>query len=137
MSKTVLAVAGLNDMRKGFRAMDAGMGKTVRLTLNDVAQVVVDAAKPGIPRRTGAAAASVKAASSQTQAKVSAGGNKAPYYPWLDFGGSVGKRKSVHRDFLKAGRYIYPAVADNQDAIQAAMFKAVSKLAHESGIEVS
>jgi hypothetical protein len=137
MSKTVLAVAGLAEMRRGLKGMDSSLPKSVRVALNSVAQVVVDAAKPKIPSRTGAAKGSLKAASSQNQARVSAGGQRAPYYPWLDFGGRVGRKKSVHRDFYKSGRYIYPAVADNQDAIQEAMFKAVRHIAETNGIEVS
>jgi hypothetical protein len=99
--------------------------------------VVVDAAKPKVPSKSGAARGSLKAASSQTQARVSAGGRAAPYYPWLDFGGAVGRKKSVHRDFYKSGRYIFPTVAEKQDDIQDAMAKAVQQLAAANGIEVS
>lgn len=136
MSKTVLAVAGLSEFRKGLKGMDKDLPKTIRLALNDVAQVVVDAAKPKIPSRSGAAKGSVKAASSQTAAKISAGGTKAPYYPWLDFGGATGKQKSVKRPFYKSGRYIYVAVGEKQDEIQKAMFKAVQQIAANNGIGV-
>ena len=48
-------------------------------------------------------------------ARIEAGGSKVPYYPWLDFGGRVGRRKSVHRPFLKDGRYIYDAFNRHRD----------------------
>jgi hypothetical protein len=137
MSKTVLAVAGLADMRRGLKGMDKDLPKAMRLVLNGVAEVVVDAAKPKIPSKTGAARGSLKAASSQTESRISAGGRRAPYYPWLDFGGSVGRKKGTHRKFLKSGRYIYPTVADKQKEIQAAMSKGIVKLAKDNGIEVS
>lgn len=136
MSKTVLAVAGLADMRKGLRGIDKDLPKGVRLLLNTVAAVVVDAAKPKVASKTGAARASMKAASSQTEAKVSAGGRAAPYYPWLDFGGSVGRKKGTHRPFFKSGRYIFPTVAEKRDDIEAAMAKAVAQLARSNGITV-
>ncbi|MFL6145582.1 MAG: hypothetical protein ACJ72N_27440 [Labedaea sp.] len=137
MSKTVLAVAGLSEMRKGFKGIDKDLPKGIRILLNTVAQVVVDAAKPKVASKTGAARGSLKAASSQTQAKVSAGGRAAPYYPWLDFGGSTGRKKATKRPFYKSGRYIFPTVAEKQDDIQKAMLKAVQQLAAASGVEVS
>jgi len=137
MSRTTLAVAGLTDFRKGLRGIDRDLPKGVRLLLNDVAQIVVDAAKPKVVSKTGAARGSLKAASTQTAAKISAGGTKAPYYPWLDFGGRVGKRKSVRREFIQGGRYIFPTVAEKRDEIEAAMGSAIVKLARANGIDVS
>lgn len=137
MSGSTIRVVGLNEFRKGLRGMDRGLPKSVRLALNEVAEVLIDAARPKIPRRTGRAAASLKAASTQSAAKVSVGGRTAPYYPWLDFGGKTGRRKSVERPFFKKGRYIYPTLADERDAIQDAMLKAMAQLAETNGIEVS
>lgn len=136
MSSSTLKVVGLNEFRKGLRGMDRGLPKSMRLALNDVANVLIDAVRPKIPRRTGRAAASLKAASSQSAAKITVGGAKAPYYPWLDFGGRVGRRKSVVRPFLKEGRYIYPTLADKRGDIEAAMLKALAQLAETNGIEV-
>jgi len=137
VAKTVLAVAGLNDMRKGLKGIDKDLPKGVRIMLNSVAQIVVDEAKPHIPSKSGKARGSLKAASSQGTARISAGGRAAPYYPWLDFGGSVGKNKSIKRDFYKSGRYIYPAVARRQDDIQDALLKGVTDLARANGVDVS
>lgn len=117
--------------------MDSQLPKGVRLALNTVADVLIDAVRPKIPRKTGAAAASLKASSSQTQARISAGGRKAPYYPFLDFGGRVGRKKATRRQYIPGGRYIYPTLAEKQDDIQAAMFKAVAMLAETNGIAVS
>jgi nucleotide-binding universal stress UspA family protein len=137
VSSSTIRVVGLNDFRKGLRGMDRGLPKAVRLALNDVANVLIDATRPKIPRRTGAAAASLKAASTQSAAKISVGGTKAPYYPWLDFGGRTGPNKSVARRFYKEGRYIYPTLAEQSGAIQDATLKAMAQLAATNGIEVS
>jgi hypothetical protein len=131
-----IKVVGLSDFRKGLRGMGAGLPKAVRVALNEVADVLIDATRPKIPKRTGAAAASLKAASTQSEARVSVGGRTAPYYPWLDFGGRVGRRRSVVRPFYSDGRYIYPTLAEQRPAIEAAMLKAMAQLASTNGIEV-
>jgi len=124
-------------MRRGLKGIDKGLPKQMRVLLNGVAGIVVDATKPKVPSRTGAARGSLKAASSQSESRISAGGRRAPYYPWLDFGGATGRKKATKRDFLKSGRYIFPTVAAMQDEIQDAMGKAVVQLARDNGIEVS
>lgn len=136
MSGNTIKVVGLNEFRKGLRTLDRDLPKGVRLALNDAANMLIDATRPKIPRRTGAAAASLRAQSTQTTARVAVGGPKAPYYPWLDFGGRTGRKHSVVRPFYKAGRYIYPTLAEQQDKIQAAMLAALTKLAESSGVEV-
>jgi hypothetical protein len=137
VSSMALRVAGLKDFRSGLKGMDRDLPKGVRLALNDVANVLIAAVQPRIPTRTGNARASLKAASSQTEARISAGGRKAPYYPWLDFGGAVGPKKSVKRDFYKKGRYIFVVLGEQQAEIEQAMADAVTKLAAGNGIEVS
>lgn len=131
-----IKVVGLNEFRKGLRGMDRELPKTVRLALNGVADVLIDATRPKIPRRTGAAAASLKAQSTQSAARIAVGGAKAPYYPWLDFGGRTGRKKAAVRPFYKSGRYIYPTLAEQRDNIQDAMLKAMAQLASTNGVEV-
>jgi hypothetical protein len=136
VSESTIKVVGLNEFRKGLRQLDRTLPKGVRLALNDAANVLVDATRPGIPHRTGSAAASLRAQSTQTTARVAVGGPKAPYYPWLDFGGRVGRERSVVRPFYKEGRYLFPTLKKKRNDIQAAMLNALSELARESGIEV-
>src|SRR5258705_3090786 len=107
MSSSTIKVVGLNQFRKGPRGIDRGVPRTVRVALNGVAEVLIGAPRPKIPHLTGAAAASLRAQSSQSEARISVGGAKAPYYPWLDFGGRTGRKKSVVRPFFSEGRYIY------------------------------
>jgi len=88
--------------------MDKDLPKALRIAFNAAADVIVADARPRIPAVTGAARDSVKARSTQTRARVVGGGNKAPYYPWLDFGGRI-PVTNVRRPFLPEGRYIYNA----------------------------
>lgn len=102
-----IKVEGLREFVRNLQKLDSDLPKALRVAFNQAADVVVQDARPGVPRKTGKAAASIKARSTRTAVRVVAGGNRAPYYPWLDFGGRVGKKRSVKRPFLKDGRFIY------------------------------
>lgn len=136
MSEVALKVVGLQQFRKGLRGMDRSLPKGVRAALNQVADVLITATRPKVPRASGAAAASLRAQSTQTAAKIAAGGPKAPYYAWLDFGGRVGRRKQTRRDVVKEGRYIYPTLAEQREEIEAAMLSALAQLAQTNGVDV-
>ena len=137
MSRISIDVSGIRAFGKQLRQMDAGLGKQVRIMLNGSAELVVTKARPKIQTRTGRAAASLKVSSSQREARVAAGGRKAPYYPWLDFGGNVGPNDSVSRPFYTEGRYIYPTVRENSDEIQKTMAAGISELAQSAGLVVT
>lgn len=136
MARVVIEVAGLAQFRRSMKELDAGHPKMIRVALNSVADDFIQDVRPEIPARTGAARASLKAASSQGAARISAGGRRAPYYPWLDFGGQTGRRKSVRRAFFKEGRYIYPTLARRQKEVQEAMLHALTDVARSAGVEV-
>lgn len=131
-----IRVTGLKEFRANLRQLDRNLPKGVRLALNAAADIIVVAARPKIPKRTGAAAASLKAQSTQSEARIAVGGKKAPYYPWLDFGGRTGRKKATVRPFYKEGRYIYPTLAEKRDEVTEAMRKALVALAESSGVEV-
>lgn len=138
-----IRVAGLRDFQAGLKAMDGESQKLLRVVLNDAAELVVTAAKPRVASKTGAARASIKAASSQREARIKAGGAKVPYYGFLDFGGRVGRGRTgprtgnVNRPFLREGRYIYPAYSAVRPRVQAAMEKGLADLAAGAGLDVT
>jgi hypothetical protein len=136
MSGNTLKVAGLNDFRRGLKRVDADLPKSLRVAFNGVTDILITATRPKIPVVSGAARASLRANSTQTAARLAVGGPRAPYYPWLDFGGKTGRKKSVVRPFYRAGRYIYPTLAEQKDAIEAAMLAALAGLATGAGLEV-
>lgn len=136
-------IEGFREFRQNLRALDRDLGKAVRLAFNDAADLVVQEARPKVPSRSGRARGSVRAQSTQTMARVSGGGSRAPYYPWLDFGGQIGSRsgKAVGRRGRrpwvgKDGRYIYPAYTRNRGRFVEVMQDGLVKVARQAGFEV-
>ena len=139
MSKEPIKIEGLKEFNKKLKQLDAGLPKMTRLALNKVTDVTVDETKPKVANRSGAAMRSLRSSSTQTQARITAGGRRAPYYPWLDFGGRVGRNKSVNRRFKRDGRYIFPAYKrlKNSGEIESILSKALTQVANEAGFEVT
>lgn len=132
-----IRVKGLRDFQAALKQMDGESQKMLRLVLNDAAEVVATGARRLVPRSSGRAAASLKVASSQREAKVKGGGARASYYPWLDFGGRVGVNKSVHRPFLRQGRFIFPTYSARRAWVLQRLERGLVKLAEDAGLEVS
>ncbi|WP_433117093.1 HK97 gp10 family phage protein [Micromonospora sp. CA-246542] len=131
-----VGIEGLSEFNRGLRKLDKEAPKGLRLALNDVAGLLVTKTQPRIPKRTGNAAASLKARSTRTSARVAVGGRKAPYYPWLDFGGKTGRKRSVDRPFYKEGRYLYPTLREIRPQIETALQEALTDVARSAGLDV-
>jgi hypothetical protein len=129
---------GLREFQRALKAMDADLPKQLRLVLNEAADVVLDYARPRVPTKTGRARSSLKARSSQREVRIAVGGTKAPYYPWLDFGGE-GKRRGrpAARPFVRAGRYLYPGLAANHEQVTEIMSRGLTELAKSAGLDVT
>lgn len=132
-----IKIEGLADFSRNLRKLNNDLPKALRVAHNQVAQIVVDWAQPKVPRISGRAAQSVKAKSTRTESRVQGGGARAPYYPWLDFGGKVGRKKSVKRPFIKTGRYIYAGLSANYDQIEDMLVRSLLDVARAAGVEVS
>ncbi len=112
-----IRVEGLAQFSRSLKKVDASLPKALRLALNEAANVVVEDARPKIPRRTGRAQKALRASSTRTASRVSAGSARAPYLPWLDFGGEGRKRgRPARRPFIKTGRYVYPTYYELRDS---------------------
>ena len=131
-----IRIDGLATFNRNLRKLDSDLPKVIRVALNEATDIIVGYAKPKVPRESGRAQASVKARSTRTKARVQGGGNRAPYYPWLDFGGRVGKNRSVRRAFLKEGRYIYAAYFDHGDEFGEALTRSLVDVVRQAGFEV-
>lgn len=131
-----IGVEGLAQFNRGLRKLDAEAPKGLRIALNGAAELLIDRTRPLIPTRTGAARASLKAQSTRTSARVAVGGRKAPYYPWLDFGGKTGRNRSVDRRFYTDGRYLYPTLARVRPEIEEALGQALTAVARDAGLDV-
>jgi hypothetical protein len=133
----VIKIEGLREFRAGLKRMDKDLPKGIRLALNSVVDIVVDDARPRIPRVTGKAANSLKSQSTQSAARIKAGGSRAPYFPWLDFGGKTGPGRSVERPFYKKGRYVWLSFADKRTEVTKALEGALSDVARGAGLDVT
>lgn len=131
-----IVIKGIREFQRALRDLDDQAPKQLRLIQNDAAGIVVDWARPRIPSRTGAAAASLRLASSQRETRVRAGGRKAPYYAWLDFGGKTGPQRSVDRPFYRQGRYVYPGLSATRERVQKTLQDGMTALAQSAGLEV-
>jgi hypothetical protein len=133
-----IRIAGIKEFQKALREVDRDLPKQLRLTLNEAAGVVIDWAVPRVPRLTGRAAASVKAKSSQRESRVAIGGRRAPYMPWLDFGGE-GKIKGrpAARPFIRKGRFLYAGLDATHEDVTKIMERGLNDLARQAGLEVS
>lgn len=131
-----IRVEGLTRFKNALRALGPDAAKALRVALNKAVEAIADDARRKVPTRTGKARASIRAASSQTAARVQAGGRKAPYFPWLDFGGRVGIRRSVKRSWRPEGRYLYVAYKQNRDDLVIGIEHAVSAAARDAGLTV-
>lgn len=138
MAKAIdpIKIKGLREFQAALKQMDGETQKQLRVVFNSVAETVAAGARRRVPTKTGKAKGSVKVASSQREAIVKAGGKSVSYYPWLDFGGRVGIKKSVERHFVTEGRYLYPSYAANRSSIQPAVAEGLVQLARDAGLEV-
>lgn len=129
-------VEGLAEFNRGLRKLNSDLPKGLRIALNGCSDFLIAKTVPLIPRRSGAAARSLKARSTRTSVRIAVGGKRAPYYPWLDFGGKTGRRKSVERKFYKEGRYLYPTLRKNRDEFTKIMESALIGVARGAGLDV-
>jgi hypothetical protein len=135
-------VENLREIQRAIRqAGDTDLGRELRATNKTVAQIVVDAALPHVPVRTGKLRASVKASATQTAAYGKAGTPaRVPYAAAIHWGEGTGNvnfktgatvgrplRNIEGRPFLwdAADRTINRAVREYEEAVQDVFDKAV------------
>lgn len=136
MEDLKVEVGGLAALSRGLKAVDSGAPKELRIALNSAADLLVGEAKQTVPSNTGAARRSMVARSTRTSARVAVGGKKAPYFPWLDFGGQgrIAGRPAP-RPFLKEGRYVYPALRRIRPKIEQQLGEAISAVIRNAGFK--
>lgn len=130
-------IEGLKEFNRAIRRVDTDLSKVLRKSMNISADVVADWARVRVPRRSGRAQRSVKSQSTPTRARVVGGGARVPYYPWLDFGGKVGRNESVVRPFSTRGRYIYEGFFQNRDRFTEVMARQLHHVAIQAGLDVT
>ena len=131
-----ISIGGLAALSRGLRAVDKDAPKALRLAFNEAAELLVVRAGPKIPAVSGAARRSLKARSTRTSARVGVGGKKAPYVPYLDFGGQGRKPgRPPARPFIREGRYVYPTLREIRPQIEAQLQAALTAVIRDAGLE--
>ena len=117
VAKPHVEIENLKEIQAQLRALDPALAKELKEVNLYVADLVADSARAHVPSDSGTARSTVKAKGEQRYAVIRAGGKKAPYYPWLDFGGRRGDEKTQSRPYVDGGRYIYPTVGRQRSKI--------------------
>jgi hypothetical protein len=139
MVEVSVKVTGLRELATAFRRVDTELPRELKSRFLPIAQRVAGVVQQRMPIRSGRAAGSVGARATVRGASVVAGGRAAPYYQFLDFGGTTGRGHhpggggSVKRPFVKGGRYIYPAIAESRDDTAKAVDDAIEGAARAAG----
>lgn len=135
--ETKLGIKGLAEFNRGLRKLDNEAPKKLRVALNSGSDLLIDKTRPKIPSRTGRARASLKARSTRTSVRIAVGGARAPWVPWLDYGGEGRiKGRPPAREFIKAGRYLYPTLGEIKPQLAKTLDEAIRDVARGAGLAV-
>lgn len=136
----LISMRGLDEFRAALRKMDSALPREVQKAADKAAQMVVTRTRPRIPTgpgKGGHVRSSLRVASSQSAVRVTYGGSRYPYAAWLDFGGRVGRKKSVKRPYLKQGRYVWKTYAETGSQLHTLLREALEDVAKRSGVSLT
>jgi HK97 gp10 family phage protein len=123
-----LQVDGLKETMRYLKQMgDTELPKEIRAANKEAAQVVVEAALPNVPVRSGHLRASVKALAGARSASVKAGSAKVPYAAAIHWGAGprLGKR-GPHN--IKKNPYLYNALDKTRDKVISVYEDAIKRI---------
>lgn len=128
-------VDGLAQMQAALAAARTAVPRAVNAVFEDQATAVAGKTRQLVPRGpSGAARASVEAKGGS----VTAGGSRAPYFAWLDWGGDTGGAGARgQRRFIREGRYVFPSLTASHKAIVAALEEGAADAMRAQGLEVT
>ena len=134
-----IRIDGLKELQADLKKLSPATKRSFDREMRGIAREVVDAVRAQMPVKSGAARGSVRVQFAGGYLAVKAGGGDVPYYPWLDFGGTLGpsgrRLNTQHRAFFKEGRWIYPTIARRRPAIYLAGTAAVERAKREAGLK--
>lgn len=156
---------GLSEIRQALKGIEGDAQDRLHAVLKEAAQIWQREARSNTPVKTGRAAKSIRVVFAGDTGTLTGGGNKVPYFRWLDYGGWVGKapmkrranstewqrrrfaegqnkrrsggQGSVYRKFERKGRIIYPAYFAKYDEVMDVLNDGLRKLATDYGLDVS
>ncbi len=127
-------VSGLNRIRSGFQTISDDSSDAAESATSYAANLLVSTTQPKVPYVTGAARRSIVARPSGSLARVTAGGEVAPHYAWLDFGGRAGRNLAVYRQVVREGRYLYPSLREIDPKIRARSVSVIEQVIRSAGL---
>jgi hypothetical protein len=128
-----IEIKGIRELQAALRQAGADLPKQLRLVHNDAVDLVLDYARPRFPKKSGRAAGSLKARSSQRESRIALGGRRAPYAPGLDFGGG----RPQFPPYQRGGRYVYKGLEVQRDKIVERLAEGLRAAAVGAGLEIS
>lgn len=128
-------VSNLAEVRKYLRKIHPDLVPVLREDLKTaIIQNTIPAILRKVPSKSNYARFTVKARAGGNTLYVLAGGKSsvAPYFGWLDFGGTLknrgpGRNQTIVRPIIKRGRYVYPGILETQTRLVEAAGRAVDK----------
>lgn len=136
MGKMRVEVDGLDEFTDATERLRRELPDVAKTSAENAAEMVYKDARPRVVvGRTGRASGSLKLKGD----RVEAGGSRAPYYGWLDFGGRAGRRRTNRRPYQPRGRYIYRSFFDlkGKDKFLDGAEDELEQAANRAGLEVS
>lgn len=129
-----IEVTGLREFASGAARAGTTLPEKTKNRLSELAKRVASMARGRVVSRSGRAAGSVAAHGTDVVA-----GSGVAYYGWLDFGGTLrptgGRHNRIERAYTgPMGRYLFPALEANREAIEKAGQESVKDALRESGI---
>lgn len=100
-------VRGLDGFQHELLVSETRLVDGIRSLMSELAEETAEDARARARsgKLTGASMASIRAHGTTVRA-----GDDVPWYGFADFGGRVGRKRSVVRRYIKGGRWLYPAV---------------------------
>lgn len=140
-SNPAVRVEGLRETRRALREVGGRAQREFKAEMLEIAEDIAADARGRVPKITGRAAGSYIPKGLAAGAAVTFGGRRAPYAPWLDFGGTTGPGHrpgiagsgSVKRPVKPQGRYLYPSIRDNEEDIEERVGDVILGLARRHG----
>lgn len=138
----IFTTTDIKALRQELRTVRDQIPQEMKEGLDDAISFVIPKIRSIVPHRSGFAQSSIVPASTKTVARIK---TVAPYFQFLDFGGSTGRGHQKGVPFSGAikrnwagnpvgeGRYIYPTIRKERQAIIRAVDKVVTKLGEQLG----
>lgn len=113
-----VSVNGVRELQGALKQIEETLPRELRTVFNAAAEHVARRARPAVPVKTGRLVATIQPASTQRVGRVAYNRpGSVPYAGFIEFGGAVGRNRSVRRPFIRQGRYLFPAAEQEREPV--------------------